>query len=323
MAKSVLGTDVQPCRICLGSALFGSEIPKDRTFALLDAYVEAGGNFIDTAHIYAAWLENGVGASERTIGEWLRTRGVRDSVVIATKGAHPPIDAEEKIGRCAKDEIEQDLSESLDRLGLDRVDLYWLHFDEPTRPVGEIIQTLAGLLEAGRIRAYGASNWTTARIQAANDYAEEHGLPPFAASEPWWSLGAAASGPQSDAPTSQEDDQLRAWHLRTGLPMIPYSSQANGYFGAENAAWARDGFRGSPPRAGRFDSPANRLRLQRAMELADKKGATANQIALAYLLSQQFPVFPIIGTGNPEHLREAMGALRLKLSEDECAALFG
>jgi aryl-alcohol dehydrogenase-like predicted oxidoreductase len=323
MAKSLFGTDVEPSRICLGSAVFGSEISRDRTFALLDAYVGAGGNFVDTAHIYAAWLENGVGASERTIGEWLRARGVRESIVLATKGAHPPIDAREKIGRCAKEQVEQDLSESLERLGLDHVDLYWLHFDEPTRPVGEIIEGLAELLRGGRIRSYGASNWATKRIEAANTYATEHGLPPFVASEPWWSLGAAAGGPQADTPTSQDADPLRAWHVRTGLPMIPYSSQANGYFGAENAAWAEAGFSGAAPRAERFDSPANRRRLGRAMGLAEQKGVTANQIALGYLLSQPFPAFPIIGTGNLEHLHEAMGAIGLRLTEEECASLFG
>ncbi len=322
MAKLTLDTAVEPSRVCLGSVWFGSELSKDDSFAVLDAYFEAGGSFIDTAHVYAAWLEHGVGASERTIGDWITTRGVRDSVVLATKGAHPPMDAEKKIGRCAKTEIEKDLDESLDRLGIDCVDLYWLHFDEPTRPVDEIIHALDGLRRDGRIRAYGASNWATERIEAANNYASDRGLPPFVASQPWWSLGAAAGGPQAQAPSAQEDDALRSWHIRTGLPMIPYSSQANGYFGAENVAWAQDGFAGSPPRAERFDSPANRRRLQRTAEIAGQKGVTANQIALAYLLSQPFLIHPIIGTGNPAHAREAVAATGLTLTDAQCASLF-
>ncbi len=322
MAKSLLGTHIEPSRICLGSVWFGSELSREDTFALLDAYLEAGGNFIDTAHVYAAWLEHGVGASERTIGEWVRSRGVRDSVIIATKGAHPPMDAEKKIGRCAKAQVEEDLNESLGRLGMDCIDLYWLHFDEPTRPVGEIIQTLDGFRRDGRIRSYGASNWTTARIEAANNSAEEQGLPPFVANEPWWSLGAAARGAESDSATDEAEDPLRQWHVKTGLPMIPYSSQANGYFGAENVAWAKNDFRGAPARAKSFDSPANRRRLQHAIDIAEEKGVTANQIALAYLLSQPFEVFPIIGTSSHAHLREAMGAVGLKLTEEERAALF-
>jgi aryl-alcohol dehydrogenase-like predicted oxidoreductase len=321
MATRLPGIPIEPSRIVLGSVFFGSDITEEDSFAVMDAFVEAGGNFIDTAHVYAAWLEHGVGASERTIGKWMRARGDRDRVVLATKGAHSPIEAEAKVGRCSKADLEKDLGESLDRLGLEHVDLYWLHLDEPTRPVGEIIEALAELQHTGIIRAYGASNWSTERIQAANDYAGNHDLPPFVASQPWFSLGAVARGPSSDHPTSEADDPLLRWHLQMGLPMIPYSSQANGYFGAENVAWAAAGFDGPPKRAASFDSPANRRRLLRAIALAEQKSCTANQIALAYLLNQSFSVFPIIGTSNPDHAREALGAAGLALTEEERASL--
>ncbi len=322
MSTTLPGIRLEPSRICLGSASIGTGIGKDDSFAVMDAFVEAGGNFIDTAHIYAAWVEDGWGASERTIGEWIRSRGNRDRIVLATKGAHPQWGAEEKTGRCSRADLEQDLTESLERLSTDYVDLYWLHFDEPTRPVGEIIESLADIQRSGRILGYGASNWTTERIGAANEYAKGKALPPFVASQPWFSLGAVASGPSSEVPTSDAADPLRQWHVSTGLPMIPYSSQANGYFGAENVEWARGNFQGSPRRAERFDSPANRRRLLRAIDLAKQKGVTANQIALSYLLSQPFRVYPIIGTGNPEHAREALGAVALSLTQQECADLF-
>jgi aryl-alcohol dehydrogenase-like predicted oxidoreductase len=315
MSAQLPGIPVTPSRIALGSVFFGSDVSEADSFAVMDAFAEAGGTFLDTAHVYAAWLDYGVGASERTVGNWLRARGNRDRMVVATKGAHSPITAKEKVGRCSRADLEQDLGESLERLGLDCVDLYWLHLDEPARPVGEIIESLAALRESGRIRAYGASNWSTARIQAANEYAAAHGLPPFAASQPWFSLGALAADPAGD--------QLLHWHRASALTMIPYSSQANGYFGAENAAWAEGGFAGDPPRAKSFDSPANRRRLQRAMALAKAKGCTANQIALAYLLSQPFTIFPIIGTSNPAHAREAMGAAGLRLTAEERAGLEG
>lgn len=321
MAAQLRGIPLQPSRIVLGSVPFGSEVTEGDSFAVMDAFVEAGGNFIDTAHVYAAWLPNGVGASERTIGNWLRSRGSRDSVVIATKGAHSPIEAEEKVGRCSRADLEKDLGESLGRLGLDRVDLYWLHLDEPSRAVAEIVEALADILRTGRINAYGASNWSTERIHAANAYAADRSLPPFVASQPWFSLGAVAAGPKAQEPTSESDDSLLQWHLASGLPMIPYSSQANGYFGAENVAWAKGGFGGPPRRAASFDSPANRRRLLHAIELAKEKGCTPNQIALAYLLNQPFPVFPIIGTANPEHAREALGAVGINLSEAERAFL--
>jgi aryl-alcohol dehydrogenase-like predicted oxidoreductase len=323
MATKLPGIAITPSRIVLGSIYFGSDVSDDDSFAVMEAFVEAGGNFIDTAHIYAAWLAHGVGASERTVGKWVRARGERDSVIVATKGAHPPLDAPEKVGRCSRADLERDLGESIERLGLDYVDLYWLHFDEPTRPVGEIIGSLADIQRSGRIRAYGASNWRTERIEEANDFAKANGLSPFVASQPWFSLGAVANGPKAQAPSSEEGDPLRRWHIASGLPMIPYSSQANGYFGAENVAWARKGFEGAPKRAASFDSPANRRRLERAIELAEKKRCTANQIALAYLLNQPFAICPIIGTSRPEHAREALGAVGIGLTEQERSYLLG
>jgi aryl-alcohol dehydrogenase-like predicted oxidoreductase len=322
MSIHLPGISLEPSRIALGSVFFGSEITEEQSFAVMDAFAEAGGSFIDTAHVYAAWLEDGVGASERTIGKWLRTRGNRGSIVLATKGAHSPIEDEEKVGRCSRADLERDLGESLERLDVDWVDLYWLHLDEPTRSVGDIIDALAEIQQSGRVRAYGASNWKTDRIQAANEYAEGQGLPGFVASQPWFSLGAVAQGQSAQELTSQADDPLRTWHVETGLPMIPYSSQANGYFGAENVAWAKGGFEGEPRRATTFDAPANRRRLLRAIELAEEKGTTANQIALGYLLSQPFPIYPIVGTSDPEHAREALGAVDLRLTEDEIASLF-
>jgi aryl-alcohol dehydrogenase-like predicted oxidoreductase len=305
MAQQLPGIPIEPSRICLGSAGIGSSTSKDDSFAVMDAFVEAGGNFVDTAHIYAAWIEGGWGVS-----------------VIATKGGHGPIDAEEKIGHLSPADLEQHLTESLDRLQLDRIDLYWLHLDEPKRPVGEIVGTLSGLKQDGRVSSYGASNWSTDRIQAANEYAKEHDLAPFIASQPWFSLGAVAGGPHADEPTGDSRDPLRTWHVQTGLPMIPYSSQANGFFGESNVAWAKGNFSGSPARTASFDSPANRRRLLRAIELAEEKGCTANQIALAYLLHQPFVIYPIIGTGDPDHAREALRAVEVMLSPEELNSLF-
>jgi aryl-alcohol dehydrogenase-like predicted oxidoreductase len=203
---------------------------------------------------------------------------------------------------------------------MDRVDIYWLHRDDPSRDVSEIMETLAGFVASGRVGALGASNWTPARIEEANRWAESQGLPGFAANQPGWAFARFPS----DAPVANMrymDDATLAWHRRTGLPAVPYSSQANGYFGAENVHWARNGFAGPPPRAESYDAPSNRARLLRAVELAERKGCTANQVAVAYLLSQPFPVHPIIGTTDPDHLEEAMGAPDIALSAGECAWL--
>jgi aryl-alcohol dehydrogenase-like predicted oxidoreductase len=313
---------VQPSRVALGAASFGSEIPADTSFAVMDAYAADGGNFLDTAHIYAAWVPGGWGASERTVGEWILANGVRNSVVVATKGAHPPMD-DMTHGRCSRECIRQDLEESLDRLATDHVDLYWLHRDEPGRPVGDIIETLAELQREGLLRACGGSNWTCARLAEANAYAADHGLPPFVASQPGWALADPASPASPVLGMLFLDEPSRRWHEESGLPLAAYTSQAKGYFGEENAAWASGGFQGKAPRGEEYDCEAGRGRLLRAMDLAHVKGCSTGQIALAYLLCQRFPVYPIMGTRNPARVREAMGAVAVRLTPAEVAALRG
>ncbi len=309
-----------PSRIVLGSVFFGTDIPREASFAVMDAYAEGGGNFIDTANGYALWLPGGVGASELTIGAWLRRRGVRERTIIATKGGHPRGDSGE-FGDLSRAEIEKDLGQSLERLGVNCIDLYWLHRDQPTRPVRQIMEMLADIRDSGRIGAYGVSNWEPERIEAANAYAKAQDIPPLVANQPPFSLAHVAGGPAADAPVAETDDPLRAWHARSQLPLVAYTSQASGYFGAENVAWARGGFSGEPVRGRSFDSPANRRRLLRAVELAEQKGRTANQIALAYLLNQPFLVHPIIGTGQPDHAREALAATEIVLTVEEITFL--
>ncbi|NQU43712.1 aldo/keto reductase, partial [bacterium] len=135
------GTDLDPSVICLGTGGYGSSIPRDQSFQLLDGFFERGGSFLDSAHVYAAWIPNGAGASERTIGEWQEDRGVRDRIIIGTKGGHPELD-KMRVPRLSPPEIERDLFESLERLRTDRIDLYWLHRDDPATPVDVIMDAL-------------------------------------------------------------------------------------------------------------------------------------------------------------------------------------
>ncbi len=310
---------IEPSRICLGTAGYGTGVARDAAFAVMDAYLSAGGNFLDTAHVYGAWAPDGAGASELTIGEWLRRSGARDRVLIATKGGHPPLGKMDQC-RLARADLEQDVTESLQRLGVPYVDLYWLHRDDPARPVRDILESLTALIGQGRIRAYGLSNWTVERIEAMQTCARSVGLPAPVASQIEFSLADQGERQRRPGGTVWCDEQTRRWHESMGLPVCAFGSQAQGYFGAANAAWARGGFQGDPPRAG-HDSPANRQRLLKTIALADRKGCTTNQIALAYLLSQRWRVVPIVSTSNVEHLMESLAAAPLKLTPEECRTL--
>src|SRR5690349_8612713 len=207
LSRLVLGTMVmEPARLEL-------------TSALLDTWLEVGGNIVDTAHIY-----NG-GNSERALGTWLRERDARDRLTILDKGAHPNADRV----RVTPEDITCDLRDSLARLKTNHIDLYLLHRDDPSVPVGPIVEALNEHKRAGRIGAFGGSNWMPERLEEANAYAAARGLEGFTASSPNLSL-AVPKEPVWGGCVSACDAASRAWYERTQMPLFAWSSQARGFF---------------------------------------------------------------------------------------------
>jgi len=301
-------TPLRVSALCLGCGPVGTVLLDEALDRFVARFLAAGGNFFDTAHCYGFWQEGGNGASERALGDCLRRLGALENVVIGTKGGHPaaPPAYPRPDGYLAPDVLRQDIADSLERLRIPCIDLYWLHRDDPRVPVGEIIELLNEEITAGRLRALGGSNWSTARLAAANVYAAAHGLQGFAASQPQWNLAVPNWQPTAD-PTMRflQPADIR-WHAATQTAVVAYSPTANGYF-------ATNGQRGAES----FDNPTSRARLQRATALAADMGATTNQIALAYLRSHPFPVVPILGTTDPVHLDDACGAVTLTLTADQ------
>ena len=173
--------------LALGTADYGGTFPEAKAREFMDAYVEIGGNFIDTAHVYGDFATPKNGESEKVIGRWMEQRRNRDAIFLSTKGAHPKLSAM-NVGRLSRSEIRGDMAESLDALRTDHVDVYWLHRDDVSRPVGDVMETMQSLLDDGSTRLIGASNWSAARIREANAYAAGHGLTPFCANQPQFSL---------------------------------------------------------------------------------------------------------------------------------------
>ncbi len=306
-------TDLNVSSYCYGVMFFGTRAKGDDAYRLYEQFVEAGGNLFDTAHGYACWMPEGDGASERTLGDCLQKFGNRKDMVISTKGAliqtlpfYPRPD-----DTMTAEVIGSDISESLERLRIDYIDLYTLHRDDTRHTVGEIIEILNAEIRRGRIRYLGASNWTPARIAEANAYAEAHGLQGFVTSSPQWNLCVANHQPYNWDGTKDDTcrvttDEDVAWHRKTGFPMMPWTPSAYGYLSGLETSNAMS-----------FDNPTSRRRRERARELAGQKGCTPLQIGLAYLRSYEFPVFPILGTMNPEHLAESLGADAVELTAAE------
>lgn len=315
MLKKLLipGTSLRVSEMALGTVYWGTRCDEKCVGALYDGYREAGGNVVDTAHIYAAWMEGGVGASERAMGQILKARGDRRQVVVVTKGGHPAEPFYARPDRYLSPEVvRKDIRESLERLGVDTIDLYFVHRDDARVPVGEIIGMLNEAVAEGWIRYFGESNWRRERVEEANKYAA--GLSSagqlnmgFVASQPEFSLAepnAAETGKDPATRFFRAGDI--AWQARAGLPAFCYTPAAQGYF----ATGGKKGAKG-------YDNATSRARLARVGELAGRLGFTPGQIALAYVRHQPFPAIPILGTENVEHLREAMAAVAVPLTAEQ------
>ena len=293
--------------LALGTMLYGSRISTPDAFSLLDAFVARGGNVLDTAYGYAGWLPDGAGCSERTIGSWLRQTGLRDQVLVATKGGQP--DPVTRQPRCTLEFLDHDLHTSLDRLGLPRVDLYWFHRDNVEIPVGELLDWAEAQINAGHFDAIGASNWSNARLREAAAWSRRRGQPGIIASQIGWSL------PESN-PTAIADPTLVHLsppdypdYVDLNLPIFAYQAQARGIFDPAK--------RQDASRMARYDTPTTRARLSEVDAMAATRGVSPNQIALAWFWNHPFPAHPVIGARTLAQLHDALGAVEINLTHDE------
>src|SRR6185436_850343 len=275
------GVNKPVARVVQGATMIGSDLDAEQSFALLDQVYELGCNTIDTAHVYSG------GNSERVIGQWMEARGLREKIVIITKGAAHSEDRR----RMTSFDVASDLHDSLARLRTDYIDLYLLHRDDPDTRVEPIIDTLNEHQQAGRIHAFGVSNWSHQRIDSANAYAETNGLKPFVASSPQYSLAESFDEPWPLCLTISGSAGVvaREWYQRTKMPLLAWSPLASGFF---SGRFRRDnldlfGEREWDEVAVRtYAKEANFQRLDRAAVLASEKGLTTAQVALAYVTNQ-------------------------------------
>ena len=308
----VRGVGKRVSRLVQGTIMLRSE-ELEPGLELLDAVYGLGCNSFDTAHVY------GGGEGERVLGQWIESRGVRDEVVILTKGAHHNADRR----RVTPFDIASDLHDSLARLRTDYVDLYLLHRDDPSVPVGPIVEALNEHVTGGRIRAFGGSNWSADRIRKANEYAEAHGLVPFSASSPHYSLAEQLEEPWEGCLSlgGEAGDADRAWYRETGMPLFCWSTLSLGFFSGritrKNFGEIQEDLPESCVRA--YCHERNFDRLDRVSELARAKGKTVPQIALAYVLNQPLNLFPLIGCASGEELQANLDAMGLVLTPEELA----
>lgn len=280
--------------------VMGADNQRNLSYAsvMFDDFFERGGNCFDTAYIY------GGGKMEKLLGQWVKNRNLREQVVILDKGAHTP--------HCNPVALTRQLFESLDRLQMDYVDIYMMHRDNPEIPVGEFISVLNEHKDAGRIHIFGASNWSIERVVEANAWAAAHGMSGFSAMSNNFSLARMVEPPWKGC-IATSDAQSRAWFTEKQMPLMPWSSQARGFFTGR----AHPDDHSDPELVRCWYSDDNFRRLERVTTLAQQRGVLPINIALAYVLSQPFPTFPLIGPRALSETRTSFPALQIELTSEE------
>lgn len=281
----------------------------------LDKAWSHGFTIIDTANSY--------GNSEKNIGAWLARRGLRDKVVLLDKGCNPGQKGSPDV--MSPQLLYDQVAESLRRLQTDYLDMYVLHRDDPSHPIGPIIETLNDLKSQGKIGIFGASNWTRQRVAEANEYAKAHDMEGFSLVNPAFSIAETVGDPWGGSVTlcGKDHAEDRKWYRDNNMPVFSYSSLGRGYFSGK---FVTDS--GIP--AGdvlpdyvltEYASPVNNRRLANAEKIARDRGATVSQIVIAYLLNLDFKVFPLINPSREAHMIENIAALDIVLSPEEMALL--
>ncbi|MFJ8509881.1 aldo/keto reductase [Streptomyces avermitilis] len=300
-------SDLEVFPLSLGGNVFGWTADEAQSFAVLDAYTAGGGNFVDTADAYSAWVPgNEGGESETIIGRWFAARGNRSEVVLATKvGAHPQFKG------LAPANIKAAAEASLRRLGTDYIDLYYTHYDDPSVPVEEIITTLDGLVREGKVRAIAASNISPERLQESLEFSDREGLARYVALQPHYNLVSRDTyeGPLQDVAS------------RNGLAAVPYYALASGFLtGKYRPGTKVDSARAEG--AGKHLGTERGVRVLAALdEIAEAHGAQVATVALAWLAARPTVAAPIASARTVDQLPALLAVGELTLTDAELSKL--
>jgi aryl-alcohol dehydrogenase-like predicted oxidoreductase len=302
MEKRNLGkSGLRVSTLVLGGNVFGWTADEATSFEILDAYVAAGGNCVDTADVYSRWAPGHKGGeSETVIGKWLKKSGKRDKVVVATKVGMDMGDGKEGLKPAY---IRRAVEESLRRLQTDHIDLYQAHKDDPNTPLEETLQAFAELVKAGKVRAIGASNYKGGRLREALAISEKHGWPRYESLQPHYNLVHRA----------EYESDLEPVVLQAGIGVIPYFSLAAGFLTGKyrNPSDLKDKARAAM--VGKYMNEHGLAVLKALDEVARHYGATPAQVALAWLIARAGITGPIASATSLKQLKELVAATELKL----------
>lgn len=301
-------SNLEVSRLCLGGNVFGWTADENNSFKLLDAFVDAGFNFVDTADSYSTWVAGHKGGeSETVLGKWFRARGNRDKVILATKVGS------EVAGRkgLSRDYILSEVEDSLRRLQTEYIDLYQSHRDDANTPVEETLEAYAELVKQGKVRVIGASNFTAERLEMSLQASRKHGYPRYECLQPNYNLYDRAD----------YETKLEPFCVKEQIGVIPYFSLASGFLTGKYRTQADIEKRARGKFVQKYMNERG-LRIVAALEqVAKQKGSTPARVAIAWLLARPSITAPIASATSLEQLNELVEAARLKLDAETVAIL--
>lgn len=271
-----------------GSAWDGADADR-----MLNTWLDHGGNLVDTARVYTD------GESERVLGDFFRRSGRRQDVVLISKGGHPLFETMHT-SRMSQQDMEHDLHASLKAMQTDYIDIYFYHRDDLSRPVGELLDRMEGFRQEGKIRYYACSNWTTARMKEADDYAAAHDLDGFVGNQALYNIGSRHMLPFKDDTMVTVDNTMLDYHRESGNVLMPYFGVCSGFFHVLEAKGI-NAVQSSP-----YCTDGNLTIARKVDELCKKYNASITQVLLGFFLTHDFPIVPLAGSDNLEQLMDMM-----------------
>ena len=312
LTRKIERTNLHVSALCLGGNVFGWTCDEPASFMVLDTFTAAGGNFIDTADVYSNWVPGHVGGESETIlGHWMQARKNRERIVIATKFGSRMAGDPQKEGLSRK-YIVQAVEESLRRLQTDYIDLYQAHYDHPETPLEETLSTFNDLVEQGKVRAIGASNYNAQRFAEALRISEEHNYARYVTLQPHYNI----------AYRDEYERELEPLCQREGVGVIPYHALASGFLTGKYRPGQQ--LPDTPRAEGvqrRYLNERGLSILAKVEEVAQAHHATIAQAALAWMIARPGIIAPITSATSVEQTRELLGALDLKLTAEDLTVL--
>ncbi len=304
-------TGLKVSELCLGTMQWGWTADEAAAFAVMDAFVAAGGNFLDTADVYSRWAPgNPGGVAEEIIGRWLAARKNRREMVIATKVRGRMWEGPNGDG-LSRSHIMQGVEDSLRRLGIDAIDLYQIHWDDRETPMDETLRALDDLVHQGKVRYLGCSNIAAWRLMKALWTSDRLGLARYESLQPHYSLVHRQEFEQELKPLCESE----------GIGVIPYSPLGGGFLTGKYRADAMPPDSARLGAVKRYFTERGWRTLAAVEEIAGQRGATPSQIALAWQLTQPVITSPIIGANTIAQLQDSLGAVNLRLTDEEMKVL--